>query len=145
MLSGRPAYLFDWRRSGGWWYWFPVNSVRFHQFDASAVGIEKVRLTLAILANLYFDRSVVILARRASFENGHGFLNIRSDQTNVILHSHLLCVRTLVVKHELKIIVTVRNSHIDPAQNCAGGAAAPELLEAKNLAIEFHGRLKRAN
>src|SRR3989442_1868579 len=119
MLSGRPACLFDWRRSDGWWYRFPVSSIRLHQFDASAIGIEKVRLTLAILANLYFDWSAVILARRASFENGDGFLNIGSDQTNVILHSHLLCIRTLVVKHELEIIVTVRNSHINPAQNCA--------------------------
>ncbi len=63
----------------------------------------------------------------------------------MILHSHLLCVRTFVVKHELKIIVTVRNSHIDPAQNGAGGAASPELLETKTLAIEFHGRIERAN
>ncbi len=107
------AWLFDWRRSDGWWHRFPVDSVRLHQFDASAVGIEKVRLTLAILANLYFDRSVVVLARRTRFENGDGLLNIRSDQTNVIPHSHLLCVRTLVVKHELEILVLVNLDESD--------------------------------
>src|SRR5438105_24457 len=109
-LSGEPACLFDWRRSDGWWYGFPVEGVRLHQFDAGAVGIEKIRLTLAVLANLYFDRPAVVLARRTRFENGHRLLNIRSDQTDVISHSHLLCVRTFVVKHELEIIVTVRNS-----------------------------------
>src|SRR5438132_9836797 len=140
-----PAWLFDWRRSDGWWYRFPVGSVRLHQFDAGAVGIEKIRLALAVLANLYFDRPAVVLARRTRFENGHRLLNIRSDQTDVIPHSHLLGVRTLVVKHELEIIVTVRNSHIDPAQNCAGRTASPELLETKNLAIEFHGRFQCAN
>src|SRR5438132_6895629 len=119
-----PAWLFDWRRSDGWWYRFPVGSVRLHQFDAGAVGIEKVRLALAILANLYFDRPHVIPARWARFENGDGFSDIRSDQTDVISHSHLLGVRRLRVKHELEIIVTVRDSHIDPTQNCAGGTAS---------------------
>src|SRR5258706_4345027 len=127
------------------WHWFPIDSIWLHQFDSSSIGIEKVRLPLAVLTDLHLDRSGVVLARWTRFEQSDGLINIRCDQANVILSSPLFRVRRLGVKHELEIILRIRNSHIDPTQLCAGCAAPPEFLEAKDIAIEFQRRLERAN
>src|SRR5258708_18875505 len=115
------------------------------QFDSSAVRIEKVDLPLAVLTDFYLDGSGVVLALRTRFEYSDGFRNIGRHQTNVIPDSRLSSIKRLGVKHQLEIVVTIRDPHVDPTQFLAGCAAPPELLEAKDIAIEFHGRLERAH
>src|SRR5882757_8632902 len=63
----------------------------------------------------------------------------------MILYAKLFGIRRLGVKHEFEIIVAIRNSHIYPTEHFPGRTAPPELLEAKNISIEFRCRLQRAD
>src|SRR5258705_13974968 len=76
-----------WRGRGR--YRLPVCGIRLHQFNASAIGIEQVRLPLSIDPNFYFDGPAVILTRRTRFEPGDRLLDVGNDETDVILYAHL--------------------------------------------------------
>src|SRR5882757_6871205 len=54
-------------------------------------------------------------------------------------------VRRIAVQHELNIVLSIRNPHIDPAQLLGIRASAPRLLKAQYLAVKVHGPLTVPN
>src|SRR5216683_2951648 len=107
-----------WRGRGG--YGLTVCCIGLHQFNASAIGIEQVRLPLSIDPSSYLDGPGVTLTRGTRFKTRDRLLDVRNDETDVILHSHLRSVLGCVVEHKLEIVITIRHPHIDPTQHLAG-------------------------
>ena len=54
--------LVGWRGGGGW-DWLSAGGVGFHEFDASAVGVEDVDLTLAVDADVHVERFAAAVFR----------------------------------------------------------------------------------
>src|SRR5882757_8382540 len=54
-------------------------------------------------------------------------------------------VGRIAVQHELNIVLSIRNPHIDPAQLLGIRASAPRLLKAQYLAVKVHGLLTVPN
>ena len=63
----------------------------------------------------------------------------------MILHSHLLRIQGSRIQHEFEIVVSIGNTHVDPAQGFARAAASPEFVQAEKVAIKLHGRVERGD
>src|ERR1700716_1042337 len=54
-------------------------------------------------------------------------------------------VRSIAIKHELNIVVSIGNLHVDPAQLLRIRPSAPRLFKAQYLAVKVHGLLTVPN
>ena len=68
-----------WRRRLGGRRWLSVDGVRLHDFCSGAVGIEEIRLTLAIDSKVNLDRTSIFLVVRLGFELRYGDLRFTDE------------------------------------------------------------------
>jgi hypothetical protein len=90
------------------------------------VGVEQVGLTFAIHAGLGLDGACVLLAVRLGLESGYGRRNIGHLETKMMGGAAPVGRRSLLGKHELDVVIAVRNLEIDPRQLGFRRAAAPD-------------------
>src|SRR5580692_5590615 len=81
--------------------WLARHCVRFHQLDASPVGVIDVHLALLIDAGGDFQLLTVVLEGRSGFKNLDRLRNVWHHKRDVILSAEL--VRRIAVEHELHI------------------------------------------
>jgi len=132
-------------RGGGGWDGLSAGCVGFHEFDAGAVGVEDVDLTLAVDANVHVEGFAVGLVGGTGFEGVDGVLDVGDHEGDVVLATPLVGWREGVVEHELDVVLTVGDAEVDPAEFFAVGAAAPELSEAQEGGVEVEGLLAVAD
>ena len=124
-----------------------VNAIhrdRFHHFRARAIGVIQVHLTLAIGSRSDFQGPSIFLGGRPGLQRCLCFRDVGHFEADVMRGPSGRRCRQLVIQHELDIRVAVRHSHVDPVQNLAVAAAAPELLEPEDVTIKLHRRFQRA-
>src|SRR5579864_823789 len=108
--------------------------LRFHEFHAGAVRVEKVELPLAVAAHARLDVGVFVVARDGSFAPR---LNVRHFETDVMHGTVLLPRGRSGVQHQLDVIAArARSAHVDPGGLLAGRASAPELDKVELVTIE---------
>lgn len=143
-MSAALRCLVRWGSRGGW-DWFSAGGVGLHELDAGAVGIEEVDLALTVDADVHVERLAVGLVGRAGFEGVDGALDVGNHQGDVVLATPLVGWREGVVEHEFDVVLTVGDAQVDPAEFFAVGAAAPELAETQEGAVEVEGLLAVAD
>lgn len=124
------------RRGSGGWDGFAAGGEGLHEFYAGAVGVEEVDLTLAVDAGVGVERLGVCLVGEAGFEGGDGGGEVGDDEGDVLAAATLVGWAEVAVEHELYIVLAVGDAHVDPTELFAVGAAAPELAEAEDVAVE---------
>ena len=132
-------------RGGGGWDGLSAGCVGFHEFDAGAVRVEDVDLTLAVDADVHVEGFAVGLVGGTGFEGVDGVLDVGDHEGDVVLATPLLGWWEGVVEHELDVVLAVGDAEVDPAEFFAVGAAAPELSEAQEGGVEVEGLLALAD